>query len=135
MPGTASEESVFFKLDQSKRQILMAMAEDEHFFRVMSECFEIYRRKNHDYTRGRPESDALDNFREAAAQNEVTVLQAWGVQFYKHIAAVWKFVRDGSVESEPIEGRLYDVINYTILLLLYVKELRHAEQREGGEAT
>jgi hypothetical protein len=60
----------------------------------------------------------------AAENNGVTALQAWGVYFYKHVSAVWRFLKDGKVESEPIEGRIYDVINYAILLALLVKEMR-----------
>jgi hypothetical protein len=51
------------------------------------------------------------------------------VYFYKHVSAVWRFLKDGKVESEPIDGRLHDVINYSILLLLLVREMRDKEPK------
>ena len=103
---------------------LCRMLKNEHFCRVIETCWDIYDRKGKDYTRGKGDLDRLDNFNEAAEQNGVSSVQAWGVYFYKQTAAVWKFVKDGTVESEPIEGRLHDVINYSILLLLIIKEQR-----------
>lgn len=103
---------------------LRRMLQNDHFVETVMKCWEIYDYKGNDYTRGKGDLDRTDNFKMAAENNGVTVLQAWGVYFYKHVSAVWRFLKDGKVESEPIEGRIYDVINYAILLLLLVKEMR-----------
>lgn len=108
------------------------MLKDDHFSSVVEACWDIYKKKNSDYTRGQRVEKPLDNFYQAAEHNGVTVLQAWGVYFYKHVSAVWAFVKDGKVESEPIEQRLYDVINYAILLLLWLEE-RHEHSDTPGE--
>ena len=110
---------------------LRKMVQNSHFRDVVLACWDIYDRKGMDYTRGKGDDDRLDNFKCAAENNGVTFLQAWGVYFYKHVAAVWKFIKDGTVESEPIEGRLYDVINYAILLLLWVREERDEVNRSN----
>ena len=111
----ASEDTVPIGCSAAMR----SMFQNEHFRSVVEACWKIYDQKGIDYTRGKGDEDRLDNFRRAAENNGVTFIQAWGVYFYKHISAVWKFAKDGKVESEPIEGRLYDVINYSILLLLW----------------
>jgi hypothetical protein len=105
------------------------MLANEHFATAVMACWKIYDHKGNDYTRGKGDLDRTDNFKMAAENNGVTPLQAWGVYFYKHVSAVWRFLKDGKVESEPIEGRIYDVINYSILLLLIVKEMRAKESK------
>jgi hypothetical protein len=103
------------------------MLQNEHFASAVMACWKIYDHKGADYTRGKGDLDRTDNFKMAADNNGITPLQAWGVYFYKHISAVWRFLKDGKVESEPIEGRVHDVINYSILLLLLVKEMRSGQ--------
>lgn len=129
-PGMSKPPSK--RAEEKKRALIEGMLKNEHFLDVVLQCWEIYDKKGKDYTRGLGDKDRLDNFTQSAERTGVTFLQAWGVLFYKHVAATWKFVKDGRVESEPIEGRLYDVINYTILLLLHVKELRYDEELEDG---
>ena len=100
------------------------MLHNEHFTKTVMACWKIYNHKGNDYTRGKGDLDRTDNFKMAAENNKVTPYQAWGVYFYKHVSAIWRFISDGKVESEPIEGRIHDVINYAILLLLLVKETK-----------
>ena len=106
---------------------LRKMLGNEHFASAVMACWKIYDHKGADYTRGKGDLDRTDNFKMAADNNGITPLQAWGVYFYKHVSAVWRFLKDGKVESEPIEGRIHDVINYSILLLLLVKEMRSGQ--------
>jgi hypothetical protein len=100
------------------------MLRNKHFSTVIMACWKIYNFKGNDYTRGKGDLDRTDNFKMAGENTGVTALQAWGVYFYKHVSAIWRFMKDGKVESEPIEGRIYDVINYAILLVLLVKEMK-----------
>lgn len=100
------------------------MLKNRHFIETVVACWEIYDAKGIDYTRGKGDLDRTDNFKMAAENNGVTPFQAWGVYFYKHVSAIWRFLKDSKVESEPIEGRVYDVINYSVLLLLLIKESR-----------
>ena len=92
------------------------MFADPHFLKCALDCYEVYGPKNRDY------SGDETSFNRAARVVGVTPNQAWGVHFEKHIAAVWQFVREGQVESEPIQSRLHDVINYAILLLGLLEE-------------
>lgn len=110
-----------------REEELKALLEDEHFRDVMLNCWAIYQRKGNDYTRGVGEGNRLDNFDRAAESVGVTWLQGWGVYFFKHVSALWRFVKEGFVESEPIEQRCYDIINYVILLLMWIKRTKKSQ--------
>lgn len=103
------------------------MMQNPHFRETILECWRIYNRKGNDYTRGLGDLDRTDNFKKAAENNGITPLQAWGTYFYKHESAVWRYVKEGFVESEGITSRVHDIINYAILLLLLVKEKENAQ--------
>jgi hypothetical protein len=71
--------------------------------------------------------DRLANFKRGAALVGVTPLQCLFVYMSKHYDAVATFVRDEAAgttrpRSEPIEGRLDDLINYCILAKALVAE-------------
>jgi hypothetical protein len=111
-----------FGITLEEAQLVIRMLCNDHFRQSVLACWDIYDKKGKDYTIGKGDADRLDNFNMAAENCGVSVRQAWGVYFYKQVAAVFKFVKDGRVESEPIESRLYDVINYCILLLKKIKD-------------
>lgn len=93
------------------------------FVRMLDEQFalitEINRTKGHDYA---GDDDALANFKQAGEKLGLTPEQVWGVYADKHWSAVMTFVKEGDVKSEPIEGRLHDVILYSFLLLGLIAE-------------
>lgn len=97
----------------------------EAFQDLMKEEFEklleTNQRKGHDYA---GDDDALANFKEQAATLGLTPEQIWGVYASKHWAAIMTYVRESGVQSEPIEGRIHDLILYGFLLLGMVKERR-----------
>lgn len=100
---------------------------DSDFKSAMEACDKILTVKGADYTQKQP--DRLANFKEAAlflGQNKFQVL---GVYLYKHLTAVFSFLKHGQVESEPIEGRIFDCINYFLLLYKMVQE----QKRKGEE--
>lgn len=101
---------------------VVQMLRNKHFSGVIMACWKIYNRKGNDYTRGKGDLDRTDNFKMAGENTGVKTVQAWGVYFYKHISAIFRFLKEGRVESEPIEGRIHDIINYAILLLLILEE-------------
>jgi hypothetical protein len=67
-------------------------------------------------------TDALANFKVIAKDLDMDPLKVWGVYASKHWSAVMTFIREGKVASEPIEGRLHDVILYCFLLLGLIEE-------------
>jgi NADPH-dependent glutamate synthase beta subunit-like oxidoreductase len=60
--------------------------------------------------------------------------QALGVYMKKHLDAIFTFIGKGRVESEPIEGRIHDAVNYLLLLnKLIAYEKRQAAERLPGD--
>lgn len=85
-------------------------------------CRQINRDKGNDYA---GDDDAFRNFKEVAARTGQTPQQTWLTYFSKHVMAIETFIKDGKVESEPIEGRIDDCITYLHLL--------HGMLKEGDE--
>lgn len=83
--------------------------------------------KGHDYA---GDTDALANFKLQAAECGITPEQVWSVLAGKHWSAVRTYAREGDVQSEPIEGRIYDLILYSFLLLGMVREREDLPERE-----
>lgn len=96
---------------------------DPDFDEILDKCCEILGVKGADYTIGN--KDRLHNFRTVANFCDLTPMQSLGVYFYKHVSAIFAFIKNGGQkESEPIEGRIADVINYMLLFYKMVKEQR-----------
>jgi hypothetical protein len=85
------------------------------------DIFHINQAKGHDYA---GDQDALSNFKTAARMLGLTPEQVWGVYFHKHHSAVMTFLKEGQVESEPIEGRIHDCILYLFLLLGLIEDAK-----------
>lgn len=83
------------------------------------DLLEINNRKGHDYA---GDSDALANFKRHADNLGLQPEQIWAVYASKHWDAVITYCRHGSVESEPIEGRIDDCMLYLFLLRGLVEE-------------
>lgn len=78
------------------------------------ECTEIIRAKGVDYTKS--SEDALANFKETGKDIGIDPLQVWYIFAQKHWQAIANYVKTGGQsESEPIEGRIHDAINYLLL--------------------
>lgn len=67
--------------------------------------------------------DVLANFRKAAELSGTTPMQAWGVYFYKHVAAIMSYAKDPEIpQAESIDGRFADAMNYLKLGFYILKE-------------
>ena len=71
--------------------------------------------------------DRLANFKRGAALTGATPLQVAFIYASKHYDAITTFVRDNAAgthreRSEPIAGRLDDLINYCILMKAIIQE-------------
>lgn len=92
---------------------------NKDFYELMkntfANCEGIARVKGEDYTKG--SADALANFKEGGkALNVDPKVVAW-IFLNKHYQAITNFIRtNGQSQSEPIEGRIDDLINYLVLL-------------------
>lgn len=86
--------------------------------------------KGHDYA---GDEDALANFKEAGRQAGVPPEQVWAIYTYKHWSAIMTFCKEGHVTSEPIEGRITDLILYSYLLLGLIHDSEIEERVTGAE--
>lgn len=98
---------------------------DADFSAAIAECERILAVKGADYTQG---DYRLKNFDRNAERLGLTPEQVLGVYFFKHIDAIETFLLRGAVESESIEGRIFDAINYLLLLFKMVRR----QEREGA---
>lgn len=89
---------------------------DDVFATRFAECIDMLKAKNSDYTEGKAAKDRIAHFRAAAEKHDVSMTKIWGIFVDKHWSAIQKYLKDGQTESEPISGRINDVINYLILL-------------------
>lgn len=99
--------------------------QDPDFREFIESCDKVLTSKGHDYTQGdNTKGDALTfpgrlkNFYEAAKMMPgLSPFSVLGIYWWKHVTAVLTFLAKGQVESEPIEGRLVDCVNYCGFLL------------------
>ena len=86
---------------------------------IMPKCMAIMKSKGEAYA---GQEDKLGNFKRCAKLAGVVVKKAWFIYFVKHFDALSSFIRDEYKDSEPIEGRILDQINYLFLLYGILKE-------------
>lgn len=93
--------------------------------RTFASITELRQTKGRDYSRG--EHDTLSNFKRHAEALGITPEVVWAVYASKHWDAVVSFCKQGQVESEPIEGRIDDMLTYLLLLKGLIEDRRRAE--------
>jgi len=89
------------------------------------ECLETLLKKGKDYSSS---EDCLSNFKRNAERLGLTKYQVWLVYFMKHVDSICNAVKSNpdnpQVESEPLEGRITDIINYALILEALITEDR-----------
>lgn len=75
--------------------------------------------KGHDYS---GKEDTLSHIKTASRELGLTFENIWAVFTRKHWLAVMTYCKEGQVQSEPVQGRLQDIIVYCLLLLAYIHE-------------
>jgi len=89
---------------------------DAVFAKRFAGCMTMLRAKNADYSQGEQRGDRTAAFKRIARDTEISPEKVWYVFFSKHIGAIVSYIKRGQVESEPIDGRIDDAINYLVLL-------------------
>lgn len=74
---------------------------------------DINQTKGNDYSGS---EDAFANFKRNAERLSTDKYQVWAVYFFKHLDSIETWLRERSLKSEPIEGRIDDAIMYLLLL-------------------
>jgi hypothetical protein len=86
---------------------------------ILPQCFEIMKTKGESYS---GLEDKLGNFKRIAKTLNLSVEQVWYVYFAKHMDALQSYLRGEYKDSEKIQGRIQDLINYLFLLTGILKE-------------
>jgi hypothetical protein len=96
---------------------------------ILAKAKEVRSSKGRDYQRAN--QDILSHFREGAERNGITKYQTLGVLLGKQMSAIEAFIKTGKLESEPIEMRIIDAINFLLLLNgLHIDDTKK-EKKEG----
>lgn len=84
---------------------------------LIAKSVDLLKAKNKDYS---TDGDPLAGFKKIASDLGITPFQVWAVFASKHWQALTNFAKSNKAESEPIEGRIMDMINYSVLLHLLI---------------
>ena len=118
---------------------LVAMVENNPnvCFAIADGCLNIMRTKGLSYAN---EQDCLANFKNAAKEAGTTPEQAMIIYIIKPIQSIRNVIirnpdNPTVADGEAIRGRVMDIINYIVLMLLRAKERAAArdEKQEGNE--
>ncbi len=80
---------------------------------LFDECMEIMKTKGIAYS---GIEDKFGNFKRIAKSLCMSPEAVWFVYFAKHLDALTSYIRGEYSDSEPIKGRIQDMINYLFLL-------------------
>jgi len=86
---------------------------------LIDECLEIMKAKGLAYS---GKSDSFANFKRVAKNLSMSQYNVWYVYFAKHLDSLSSWIREEYSDSEPIESRIKDLINYLFLLYGMIKE-------------
>jgi hypothetical protein len=103
----------------------------EKFF--YEKCLSVLRKKGADYTEGLAKPSPNANFQavtDMIDNTAVTKYTVWLVYFAKHLTALLKWIKKGTLASEPIEGRIVDMVNYLLILQSMQWEEQHKQFTE-----
>lgn len=79
----------------------------------------LYASKNRDYA---SDEHCFANFDFGGHLIGADRYQILAVYLWKHLASIFRFIRDRRVDSEPIRGRIIDARNYLAVLNAFVEE-------------
>ena len=88
---------------------------------IFNSCKELTEKKGKDYTKG--DIDVLKNFKEGSECFGFRSEQVLAIFLKKHIDAIYNYIKtNGQSQSEPIEERIKDAINYLVFLQALIKD-------------
>lgn len=90
----------------------------KNFFET--ECVSLLNAKGKEYSRG--EDDANSNFKRLGKELNLEPRKVLFVYLKKHLDAITYYIANGKTESEAIETRIADAINYLYILASLIKE-------------
>jgi len=85
--------------------------------KFLKETLALSDAKRIEYTEGNQDHNVLYNFENIAKSINLKPLQVLSVYLHKHLSSLMNYFKDGKEYSEPIEGRISDIINYLLLMV------------------
>ena len=92
---------------------------------ILPHCLELLEKKGSAYT---TDLDRLGNFKKNSKLLGITPFQSWFTFFMKHFDAITNYINGKYDDPEPIETRIEDLINYSILLYCLIKEKKYEKR-------
>ena len=121
--------------DEGRRStFVLEGLDDPDFVTLLRTCDNVLLHKGNDYTQGKEgEFGTLKSFYDSAEDVGIEPFQVLYVLLNKHLSAIRSFLKRGQVESEPIESRIVDAINYLFLLYKMIQVQRRKEAAPPGQ--
>ena len=92
---------------------------------LIDECLEIMKAKGLAYS---GKSDSFANFKRVAKNLSMSQYDVWYVYSAKHLDSLSSWIREEYSDSEPITGRIKDLINYLFLLYGMIEEEKDGDR-------
>jgi hypothetical protein len=86
---------------------------------LLYEAEQLRVRKGNDYS---GKEDVNSNFHRLAKKLNLKPETILWVYLTKHLDSIETYIREGKLESEPIENRIIDSVNYLLILQSLIKE-------------
>ena len=86
---------------------------------LVPSCIQILKTKGEAYTLG---DDRLISFKKNSNLLGISPEKQWFTYFIKHFDSVTSYINENYSDSEPIETRIQDMINYLFLLYGLIKD-------------
>ena len=90
----------------------------------IEDTFKLSDSKRVEYTEGNHNDNVLWNFENIANSLNLEPLQVLSVYYQKHNSSINNYFKDGKEYSEPIEGRIKDMINYLLLMVAMLSKYK-----------
>ena len=89
--------------------------------KFIEETLSLSDTKRIEYTEGNHNDNVLWNFDSISSNLGIAPIEVLSVYLSKHISSLFSYFKTRKTYSEPIEGRVQDIINYLILMVAMIK--------------
>ena len=89
--------------------------------KFIEDTFKLSDNKRIEYTEGNHNDNVLWNFDSISSNLGIAPIEVLSVYLSKHISSLFSYFKTRKTYSEPIEGRVQDIINYLILMVAMIK--------------
>ena len=89
--------------------------------KFIEETLSLSDTKRIEYTEGNHNDNVLWNFDSISSNLGIAPIEVLSVYLSKHISSLFSYFKTRKTYSEPIEGRVQDIINYLILMVAMIE--------------